>query len=163
MFTGIRHKRSFPRCSADDWLRRDVNADMDESTQTQNRRSRRSNVLMAAAIETENGLAKVTLRNLSADGALIEGDGIPQTGAPVVFRKKDLVISGNIAWVNERRAGISFDAKLEPETVLRHIPAPRHRIEHQFKRPGLTSRLTPEERRWCETFIWDAPLPSVQH
>ncbi len=137
---------------------------MDESTQSQNRRSRRSNVLMAAAIETDNGLANVTLRNLSADGALIEGDGIPEKGAPVVFRKKDLVISGHIAWVNERRAGISFDAKLEPETVLRHIPEPRHRIEHQFKRPGLTSsHLTAEERRWCETFIWDGPLPSLQH
>jgi hypothetical protein len=136
---------------------------MDESTNTQNRRSRRSNVLMAAAIETENGLANVMLRNLSADGALIEGDGIPYEGAPVVFRKKDLVISGHIAWVNERRAGIAFDAKLEPETVMRHIPAPRHRIEQQFKRPGLTSQhLTAEERRWCETFIWDGPLPSYQ-
>ena len=137
---------------------------MDESSQTQNRRSRRSNVLMAAAIETENGLANVTLRNLSADGALIEGDGIPPAASPVVFRKKDLVISGHIAWVNERRAGISFDAKLEPETVLRHVPAPQHRIEQQFKRPGLTSsHLSVEERWWCETFIWDGPLPSVSN
>ena len=137
---------------------------MYESSQTQNRRSRRSNVLMAAAIETENGLANVTLRNLSADGALIEGNGIPAAESPVVFRKKDLVISGRIAWVNERRAGIAFDAKLEPETVLRHIPAPQHRIEQQFKRPGLTtSYLTAEERHWCETFIWDGPLPTLSN
>jgi len=62
-----------------------------------------------------------------------------------------------------KKAGIAFDAKLEPETVMRHIPAPRHRIEQQFKRPGLTSQhLTAEERRWCETFIWDGPLPSYQ-
>ena len=141
---------------------KDVKAQMDESIQAQNRRSRRSNVLMAAAIETESGQSGVTLRNLSADGALIEGDGIPPADSQVVFRKKDLVISGRIAWVNERRAGIAFDAKLEPETVLRHIPSPRHRIEQQFKRPGFRSPLTDEERRWCATFIWDGPLPSLE-
>ena len=162
MFTAIRQERSTSRSLAEEGVEGFVNA-MDESTQTQNRRSRRSNVLMAAAIETDTGLANVTLRNLSADGALIEGSGIPAEGAAVVFRKKDLVISGHIAWVNDRRAGISFDAKLEPEAVMRHIPAPRHRIEHQFKRPGLTtSHLTTEERRWCETFIWNGPLPSLQ-
>ena len=130
---------------------------------TQNRRSRRSNVLMAAAIETQTGPESVTLRNLSADGALVEGDRIPEAGSPVVFRKNDLVISGRIAWVNERRAGIAFDAKLEPETVLRHIPAPQHRPEARVKRPGFSPQtLTASERRWCETFIWDGPLPSIE-
>jgi len=136
---------------------------MDESSMAQNRRSRRSNVLMAASIETPNGLANVTLRNLSADGALVEGDGIPESDCPVVFRKNDLVISGRIAWVNERRAGIAFDAKLEPETILRHIPSPKHRLEPRVRRPGLTTHaLTESERRWCQTFIWDGPLPSVE-
>ena len=135
---------------------------MDESSTTQNRRSRRSNVLMTAAIETPTGAESVKLRNLSKDGALIEGDFIPEAGSPVVFRKKDLVISGRIAWVNERRAGISFDAKLEPETLLRHVPSPKHRIEQQYKRPGFTGFLTDQERRWCETFIWDGPLPSLE-
>ena len=129
---------------------------MDESSITQNRRSRRSNLLMAAALETAAGLVDVTLRNLSAEGALVEGDNIPETGEPVVFRKKDLVISGQVAWVNERRAGIAFDAKLEPETVLRHVPSPRNRIAQQFKRPRLSgSPLSPAEQRWCESFIWD--------
>jgi hypothetical protein len=134
---------------------------MDESSMTQNRRSRRSNVLMAASIETATGPVAVTLRNLSADGALIEGEGVPAEGYSVVFRKKDLVISGRVAWVNENRAGIAFDATLEPETVLRHVPAPKNRVKQQFKRPGFTHSLTEQERRWCQTFIWDRPLPSV--
>ena len=129
---------------------------MDESSITQNRRSRRSNLLMAAALETAAGPVDVTLRNLSAEGALVEGDNIPETGEPVVFRKKDLVISGQIAWVNERRAGIAFDAKLEPETVLRYVPSPRNRVEQQFKRPRLSGApLSPSEQRWCESYIWD--------
>jgi hypothetical protein len=136
---------------------------MDESSMTQNRRSRRSNVWMAASIESADGLTNVTLRNLSADGALVEGDGIPEPESKVVFRKKELVISGHVAWVNERRAGISFDAKLEPETIMRHIPAPKDRFEPRVKRPGFTTHsLTETERRWCETFVWDGPLPSVE-
>jgi hypothetical protein len=136
---------------------------MDEGRLSQNRRSRRSNVLMAASLETASGSAKVTLRNLSAEGALVEGDRLPQPGEHLVFRKNELAVSGKVAWVTERRAGIAFDAKLQPETVLRHIPAPRHRIEPSFKRPGLTSGvLSAEERRWCETFIWDRPLPALE-
>ena len=135
---------------------------MDESSMSQNRRSRRSNVLMAATLETATGTAKVTLRNLSPDGALVEGDRIPTAGSQLVFRKNDLAVGGTVAWSSERRAGIAFDSKLETETVLRHIPAPRHRIEPSFKRPGLTERLSDVERRWCEAFIWDRPLPSVE-
>jgi len=136
---------------------------MDEGSMSQNRRSRRSNVLMAASLETSSGTANVTLRNLSAEGALVEGDRLPDAGESLIFRKNELVVSGRIAWASERRAGIAFDAKLQPETVLRHIPSPKHRIEPTFKRPGVTNvALSPEERRWCETFIWDRPLPSMQ-
>ena len=136
---------------------------MDESSINQNRRSRRSNVLMAATIETAGGPANVTLRNLSAEGALVEGDRIPEAGSHVVFRKKELVISGQVAWVNERRAGIAFDSKLKPETVLRHIPSPKHQAELRVKRPGFAPQaLSEHERRWCETFIWDGPLPSLE-
>ena len=135
---------------------------MDESSMSQSRRSQRSNVLMAATLESAAGTAKVTLRNLSSDGALVEGDRIPEEGSLLVFRKNDLAVGGKVAWISERRAGIAFDAKLEPEMVLRHIPAPKHRIESSFKRPGFTERMSEAERHWCETFLWDRPLPSVE-
>jgi hypothetical protein len=135
---------------------------MDESSMSQNRRSRRSNVLMAATLETRSGAVGVTLRNLSAEGALVEGDGIGEVGTKVVFRKKDLCASGEIVWVNDRRAGIAFAKKLKPETVLRHVPSPRSRIAPNFKRPGLSSSLSPQERHWCETVLWGQPLPSLE-
>ena len=134
---------------------------MDESSMTQNRRFRRSNVLMAAHIETGDGLSDVMLRNLSAEGALVEGDRIPPADSQVVFRKKDLEISGRIAWVNGRRAGIDFDTKLEPETIMRHIPSPRQRFEARTKRPSVTTHaLTEEERLWCENYLWTGPSRS---
>ena len=136
---------------------------MDESSTAQNRRSRRSQLLMAATVETESGSVDVTLRNLSAEGALVEGDGISKPGSQVVFRKNELSASGRVAWVNQRRAGIAFDAKLKPETVLRHVPAPRSRVDPVFKRPRLASHvLSAEERHWCETLIWGPPVPSVE-
>ena len=135
---------------------------MDESGMTQNRRSRRSNVLMAATIEVSGRALPVTLRNLSAEGALIEGDHLPVEGSCVLFRKKDLAVPGDIAWVSGRRAGVAFDRKLEPETVLRHIPPPRYRVQPSHKRPGLASRdLSPEERRYAEAWIWDKPFPAL--
>ena len=135
---------------------------MDESSITQNRRARRSNLLMAATIESDDRSFSVTLRNLSATGALIEAKENLTAGSSVVFRKKDLQVRGTIAWVSDRRAGIAFETALDPQTVLRHIPAPRHRIEPSFKRPGLaTVEMTPQERRWFETFVSTAPLPSI--
>ena len=44
---------------------------MDQSSNTQNRKVRRSNVLMAASLELSGTSLPVKLRNLSAEGALV--------------------------------------------------------------------------------------------
>lgn len=129
---------------------------------TQNRRTSRSNVLLAAAIEAAGSSSPVTMRNLSSEGALIEADDLPIEGTCVLFRKNELAVPGYVAWVKGRRAGIAFDHNLDPETVLRHIPNPRPRAKLDFKRPGLAPRrLTPEERKIGEDWIWGKPLPSL--
>ncbi len=88
------------------------------------------------------------LRNLSPDGALIEADELPVEGAEVLFRRNDLVVSGRIAWVSGRHAGIAFAKELEPQEVLRNIPKTTPKPLPDFKRPGFASRpLTPAERR----------------
>ena len=52
---------------------------MDESSVNHNRRSRRSPVLLAATIELGATAHDVKLRNLSSDGALIEGaESLPE-------------------------------------------------------------------------------------
>jgi hypothetical protein len=127
---------------------------MDESAKTQNRQSRRSNVLMAASIEAAGSSTPVRMRNLSAEGVLIEGDELPIEGTIVLFRKNELKAPGQVVWVKGRRAGIAFDTKLDPETVLRHVPSPRPRAELQFKRPGLSAQeLSLEERRFAENWV----------
>ena len=128
---------------------------MDQSNSPQNRKTRRSNVLMSASIELSGKSLPVKLRNLSADGALVEADMLPVEGASIMFRKGELCVQGRVAWAKTRHAGISFVRKLEPEEVLRHVPAPRARVKPEFRRPGLKAiSLTDEELRFGENWLW---------
>ncbi len=132
---------------------------MDESGITQNRRTRRSHVLMAASIEAGGATVPVKLRNLSSDGALVEGSTLPAVDSPVVFRKKELTLAGRVAWVTGCRAGIAFDAKLDPEAVLRHVPKIRPQAKLDFRRPGIKAGdLSPGERQIAQDWIWGDPI-----
>ena len=129
---------------------------MDQSN-SQNRKNRRSNVLMSASLELSGTSVPVKLRNLSAEGALVEGENLPVEGSSVLFRKGDLSMPGRVAWVNDRQAGVNFAQKLNPDQLLRHVPTPRRRVTPPFKRTGLRGTLTAEERRYGETWVWRFP------
>ena len=127
---------------------------MDESSITQNRRSRRSNVFLAALIEVGGKEIPVKLRNLSEDGALVEGEKLPIEGTEVVFRRNELEIRSRIAWVHANHAGVAFGMALRPEEVLRNIPKPRPRQSFDYRRPGLACReLSHEERKLVERWM----------
>ena len=135
---------------------------MDESSKAQNRRSRRSNVLMAACVECAGASVPVKLRNLSKDGALVEAGSLPPVGTRVRFRKGELALSGHVAWEAGTRAGIAFDHPLDPESVLRHVPEPRPRQFLEYRRPRLRGQeLTPGERKVAEDWIFGTPLPRI--
>jgi hypothetical protein len=128
---------------------------MDESSTSQNRRARRSNVLLAASIELSGAVIPVKLRNLSTEGALIEGDSLPVEGSEVLFRRNDLSVNSRVAWVHEKQAGVAFNRPIPQEDVLRNIPTPRHRRPLDFRRPGFTAReMSPQERRLAESWAW---------
>ena len=128
---------------------------MDESLRVQNRRERRSHVLMAAALELSGASLPVKLRNLSAEGALVEGDHLPVEGTELVFRRHELSLAARVVWVGGGRCGLSFKEPLAPETVLRHIPTPRPRVLPEYRRPGLAARsLSSEERRAAAEWSW---------
>lgn len=129
---------------------------MDQSSAAQNRRSGRSPVLLSAKIHVDGVPLPVILRNLSADGALIEGADLPAEGATTQFTRNDLSVDGRIVWVEGRYAGVAFDRRLEREEMLRQVPPPRQRIESKFRRPGLASRpLSEADRQMIQ--MWAAP------
>jgi hypothetical protein len=126
---------------------------MDESSLPQNRRARRSHVYLTATLQGVGARVPVKLRNLSALGALVEGTELPGEGSPVTFNRNELSATGRVAWVDGKHAGIAFDEQLQPEQVLRHVPAPRQKMVPAFRRPGLACReMTADERRLIESW-----------
>jgi hypothetical protein len=133
---------------------------MDESSMMKNRRSRRSPVLLAATVEIAGQPVPVKLRNLSEEGALIEGEQLPLEGSSTYFERNELKLKSRIVWVHGRYAGVAFDQVLKPEQVLRNVPAPKPRSHaSDFRRPGLACRpLSDYERRMLERWMTAAPV-----
>lgn len=130
---------------------------MDQSSAAQNRRSGRSPVLLSAKIDVDGVEVPVILRNLSTEGALIEGAQLPGEGSRTRFIRNELSVNGRIVWVEGRYAGVAFDRRLEREEMLRQVPQPRQRIEPQFRRPGLACRpLTEADRKWLQMWATSA-------
>lgn len=127
---------------------------MDESRPVQNRRFRRSNVLLKATLEMPGASMPVVLRNLSQEGALVQGEDLPSEGTRVLFHRQGLSVPGRIVWSHCNFAGMQFDFPLFPRELLRHIPTPEPKLPPTIKRrPGLASKpLTAAERliieRW---------------
>ena len=127
---------------------------MDESSMMKNRRSRRSPVLLAATVEVGGAPVAVKLRNLSEQGALIEGDRLPLEGSTTFFQRNELRLRSRVVWVEGRYAGVAFDEQLRPEQVLRNVPAPKPKASIEYKRPGFACRpLSAYERRMLETWM----------
>ena len=113
-------------------------------------------MLLSAKIDVDGVDVAVILRNLSAEGALIEGAQLPREGATTRFIRNDLSVGGRIVWVEGRYAGVAFDRRLEREEMLRQVPQPRQRIEPKFRRPGLASNpLSEADRQMIQ--MWAAP------
>jgi hypothetical protein len=135
---------------------------MDQSSTSQNRRSRRAPVFLAASVEVGGVPETVKLRNLSEEGALIEGERLPLEGTTTFFQRNDLRLKSRVVWVQGRFAGVAFARPLKAEEVLRNVPRPRQQVQADFRRPGLACRpLTPEERRMVEKWMVASPLGAL--
>lgn len=125
----------------------------------ESRRHQRSNVLLTAALEMGDMSLPVTLRNLSNDGALVQGAELPAEAQHVIFHRQGLSIRGYVAWTHGEFAGISFESPLSPSELLRNIPAPARRLVPPpvKRRPGFTSMpLTPAERALIERWATES-------
>ena len=135
---------------------------MDQSSFSQNRRSRRAPVFLAASVEVAGTPEPVKLRNLSEEGALIEGDRLPLEGTTTFFQRNELRLKSRVVWVQGRFAGVAFARPLKAEEVLRNVPKPRQQIQADFRRPGLACRpLTPEERQMVEKWMVSSPTGAL--
>src|SRR5947209_7620163 len=72
------------------------------------RSSARSNVFLGAVLETEAGRFPVRIRNISANGALVDASSLPSPGSRVRLLRGHLSVSCDIAWETPGHAGIRF-------------------------------------------------------
>lgn len=70
----------------------------------------RSNIFVAAIISSAQFTGPVRIRNISRQGALIEGGALPSQGSRVRVSRGSLRASGIIAWSKANRAGIRFES-----------------------------------------------------
>lgn len=113
-------------------------------------------MLLSATIDVAGSEVSVVLRNLSSEGALIEGATLPRSDARTQFRRNGLAIDGRIVWVEGRFAGLAFDHALGREELLRQVPQPKQRFAQEFRRPGLASKpLSDADRKMLE--LWSSP------
>jgi hypothetical protein len=76
------------------------------------RESVRSNVFLAAVLTTATGSAPVRVRNLSVNGALIDGASVPGEGSQVELHRGHLSVRGEIAWQAGNRCGVRFHEEI---------------------------------------------------
>lgn len=121
------------------------------------RRAARSNVLLAATLETQTSLPQpVRVANLSASGALIFAAAPPLQDQKIVLVCGTSKIPGHIAWTGDQHAGIAFDAEIDPNDVLPRRAQTTTMVvkderEADFRRPGFRgNQLSAEERQMLE-------------
>ena len=74
------------------------------------RHGARTHLFVIATLCWDAGSTPVHVRNMSANGALIEGAILPKPGSPFVLKRGSLQVGGRIAWAASRQAGLAFSA-----------------------------------------------------
>ena len=105
------------------------------------RRSPRFSVLLVARLVTTWGERIVKLRNISATGAMIEGDRIPPAGTDILLQRGSLELFATIMWTRDKQAGLEFEAPLTEAELWMQVNAP------QYPAAGDTQPDWPIERR----------------
>jgi hypothetical protein len=84
----------------------------------------RFSVLLVARLITTWGERIVKLRNISATGAMIEGDRLPPTGTDILLRRGSLELFATIVWIEDKQAGLEFDEPLTRSELWMQVNAP---------------------------------------
>jgi hypothetical protein len=105
----------------------------------------RTNLFVMATLHSAGGFEPVRIRDLSSDGAQVEGARLPAPGDQVRLCRADLQTSGEVVWCRQGRAGIQLLTEI---SVSDWLPAGKHkaaqqrvdRLVHQLKAPEGAAR-----------------------
>lgn len=91
-----------------------------ELAEEKHQRAPRQSLLWKAILHWDHGTFKVRIRNISAEGAMLEGAGELPPGSGIVL---DLgeggTVSGRVRWARSGQFGIRFDARFDMRSLVR--------------------------------------------
>jgi hypothetical protein len=115
------------------------------------RTSRPFRVLLSARLITTTDEIAVKLRDLSCEGAMIEGMQLPGAGTDVILKRGGLELFATVAWSAGRRAGLTFESAVSEVELLRQIHQPTGDAavvsDAEKRRPGFRQGTMSEQER----------------
>jgi hypothetical protein len=84
----------------------------------------RDSLFLMAELVVDGGVAagRVTVRNLSAGGMMMEGAPRLVRGTRVALDLRNIgPVLGTVAWVQGRRTGVAFDDEIDPKQVRTQV------------------------------------------
>ena len=119
-------------------------------------RAPRQSLLWKAVLHWDHGTFKVRIRNISAEGAMLEGAGELPPGSGIVL---DLgeggTVSGRVRWARSGQFGVRFDARFDMRCLVRHSE-PQEQVPAMVKPAYLESELDADSP-WAAA--WDKFTP----
>jgi hypothetical protein len=85
----------------------------------------RYTVLLNARCVTAAGTLPVTIRDLSLEGSMINGTGLPRVGTRLLLHRRLLVLPATVIWRSGNRAGIRFEVPLTEEQLFWEVDRTR--------------------------------------
>lgn len=88
------------------------------------RSSERDSLFLMADLVVEDGrpAARVTVRNLSAGGMMVEGAPRLTRGVRVAVELRNIgPVAGTTVWIQGRRMGVAFDDEIDPKQVRTQV------------------------------------------
>jgi hypothetical protein len=89
------------------------------------RSSPRYSLLLNARVVTAAGTLQVTIRDLSLEGALIQGAVAPRIGCHLLLHRRTLVVPATVVWQEGSRAGLRFEQPLSEQQLYREVDRAR--------------------------------------
>lgn len=121
---------------------------MSVDTITSNRQRPRDSLFLSAKVSVEGSLKPVAVRvrNLSVGGMMVDSNAVFHEGSVVSIELRGIgAVPGQIVWIIDDRAGISFDKEIDPMAARAPVAVRTPHMlfkppAHRSRRPGLKLR-----------------------
>jgi hypothetical protein len=102
-------------------------------------------MFVAATLYSDTGSCPIHVRNMSLQGALIEGAVLPELDTPVTLRRGSLQATATIVWKAGRKAGIVFGATVHiADWMSRNPECHQARVDELVR--GIRSGTSPSQQ-----------------